>query len=698
MQTNRFLSLRWRVMLFAVVLTLAMTGVYFIALRWSGSTSLPQEKIWSEHVRAVDARSQSMFVQQQTRVREIASLAQALQLNDSLQPRLESAASESEHIVVTDLDEVESPIAQAAIENGSSAGFEETSDGLVLYIAMRILDREGEPAGVAMVGQDGATILNALYDGGVSDLALFDANGTLIQTTFPSNNVIFNPPREIGVLDISDIQPQQTLKIGEALYQVAYVPLNFGETSIGSVGVLLPDTMPFAAETGRQLSGLALATAAAAFVITLFVILDRILRRVRRVTQTAERLAAGDSFARTGMRGGDEIGVLGQALDRYAEVVAKRQDVLRADLRRQRREVEHLQAVIESMPDGVLVQDANGRVIMMNENARRLLGSQHGSGNVEELTAHVTDKLGPALAPGLYSLGSPQQVDINDRMLSAQAAAVTNLVGIRLGTVVMLRDITEEVKRERAREKLLQELETNVQQPLAGIANPAKNMLITDFAREITKHAVALQKTVIELREMSDPNVRAMPEPTQHPILLDTLVWSVANEWRQVAQANNLTLHVMIEKSGLYVLGNERRLRWAIGNVIDNSIKYTPPGGALTLEIRDDVSEGRAHLRVRDNGVGISPTELPNVFTRFYRGNPVTNGGRTLRVPGTGQGLSTAKQIFESHGGSISIKSRPGVGTAVYLTIPLTAPVGLELPGNVDLEGETVRITPTNAN
>lgn len=694
MQT-RFFSLRWRVMIFAAFLTLAMAGAYALALRWSGSTSLPQEQIWTEHVRAVDGRGQTLFRQQQVRVREIVSLAQVLESNDSLQPRLESAASTDEHIVVTDLDGADSPVARAALDNGSAAGFEQTADGVVLYVAMSVIGRNDEPIGVALVGQDAARVLTVLHDDSVGEMALFDLDGTLIQTTIQSGDVSFNPPREIGDLDIADIQPQQSLRLGNKLYQVAYVPLNYGTSQVGSVGILLPDTMPFAAETGRQLAGLALASAAAAFVITLFLIVDGMLRRVRRVTKTAQRLAAGESYVRTGMQGSDEIGSLGQALDRYAEAVKERQDVLRADLRRQRREVEHLQSVIEAMPDGVLVQDIDGRTIIMNENARKLLGSQHGSSNVEELTKHVTDKLGAALAPGLYSLGSPQQVDVNDRMLSAQAAAVTNLLGNRLGTVVVLRDITEEVKRERAREKLLEQLEANVQQPLASMANPSKNMLMTDFAREITRHAVGLQKMVVEMREMTDPNVRAMPEPTQHPILLDTLVWSVANEWRQVAQANNLTLHVMIERAGLYVLGSERRLRWAIGNIIDNAIKFTPPGGALTLEIRDDVREGRAHLRVRDNGVGIAASELPHVFTRFYRGNPVTNGGRAIRVPGTGQGLSTAKQIFEAHGGSISIKSRPGVGTAVYFAIPLTAPVGLELPGGVDLEGETVRITPT---
>jgi signal transduction histidine kinase len=149
---------------------------------------------------------------------------------------------------------------------------------------------------------------------------------------------------------------------------------------------------------------------------------------------------------------------------------------------------------------------------------------------------------------------------------------------------------------------------------------------------------------------------------------------------------------VQIEKSGLYVLGDERRLRWAIGNIVDNAIKYTPSGGALSLEIKGE-DNGMARLRIRDNGVGIQAAELPNVFTRFYRGTPTAPNGEVIHVPGTGQGLSVARQIIEAHGGRIHIKSSPGVGTAVYFTLPLTAPVSIELPYlTADMEGETVRL------
>jgi two-component system, OmpR family, sensor kinase len=124
------------------------------------------------------------------------------------------------------------------------------------------------------------------------------------------------------------------------------------------------------------------------------------------------------------------------------------------------------------------------------------------------------------------------------------------------------------------------------------------------------------------------------------------------------------------------VLGDERRLRWAIGNLVSNAIQYTPAGGKVTMEIRGD-DKGMARMRVRDTGVGISRQDQPYVFTRFYRGTPTTADGIALRVPGTGQGLTVARQIVQAHGGEIRLKSKQGVGTAVYFGLPVTAPEGL---------------------
>ncbi|MBC8100605.1 MAG: ATP-binding protein, partial [Armatimonadetes bacterium] len=133
------------------------------------------------------------------------------------------------------------------------------------------------------------------------------------------------------------------------------------------------------------------------------------------------------------------------------------------------------------------------------------------------------------------------------------------------------------------------------------------------------------------------------------------------------------------------------RLRWAIGNLVDNSIKYTPPGGTIVLEVRGEEAN-YAQLRLRDNGVGILADEQPHLFTRFWRGTPTLPDGRVLRAPGMGQGLHVVKRILEMHGGALQIRSKPGVGTAVYFRLPLTASESFDLPQLYanGLEGDTM--------
>lgn len=448
------------------------------------------------------------------------------------------------------------------------------------------------------------------------------------------------------------------------------------------------------AEVQRQIAGVLLAALAAAVVVVVFVVVSRTANRALYVAETAAALAAGELTARTGLRATDEIGAAGEALDRYADHVQERHDLLRDDLRRQRRRVAHLTAVLEALPEGIVVQDRDGTVVLMNERARTLLGAHRMRENdTQALTAFAADALGPALAPGLYALGAPHQLDLDGRVLRAQAAAIVAAGDRRIGTVIALHDITEDIRRDQLREMLLEQAERDIQEPLHNLTNRARPLPDAAFTRELRRYASDLQKLVLELRELNALSLQQLTERGQRPINLDTLVWSVANEWRQVAQANNLTLQVTIGRSGLHVLGNEHRLRWAIGNLMDNAIKYTPPGGDISLEVRGETPDGKAHLRLRDNGVGIAPEELPHVFVRFYRGNPIAPSGRPLRVPGTGQGLSTARQIIEAHGGRIGIMSKLNVGTAVDFTLPLTAPVSLELPMiHVDMEGETVRI------
>lgn len=456
-----------------------------------------------------------------------------------------------------------------------------------------------------------------------------------------------------------------------------------------------------------QLTGLILSSLAAGAVISTFIVLSWLVKRVNKVTRAAERLTDGDMTARTNMRPTDEVSRLGHALDAYADSVQTRQDELRVSMRRQRREIEHLTSVLEALHDGVVVQDLSGQVTFINETAKNLLDLPGGlrsaveDGRIDALTHAITNTLGTALAPGLFALGEPRRFELNTadpdraRVLNVQAAAIMAINKQRIGTVLVLRDATDESRRERARELLLSRMQDEIGAPVDdAIIQGSVPDGMEEFTREIARRSVTLQKMLVEMRDLISSLPRSATR-TDRPLNVDKLVYALINEWRSTATAANLTLEANIERPGLSVFGDERRLRWAIGNLIDNAVKYTPPGGKITLEVKGEDSKGMVRLRLLDTGVGIALEDQPNVFTRFYRGTPTTEGGRTIRVPGSGQGLTIAKEIIDSHGGRLSIKSTPHVGTAVYFTLPTTDQrLDTSLPrfgGSID--DETIQLT-----
>lgn len=733
-RSPRFVSLQWRVVLplFAVVLVVAMCGAYLLAHHLGSEMQIPQEQVLLNSSRAVSERAAALYDRQRQEAQRVAFTAGVAEALRSRQPetlqrlldgplrlvgldsliitdrqgtevlgmlRVESRDA-SDYAVSSGTDLSREPVIRDVLDGGyvGATGLMRTAQNLLLYTAVPISD-SGEVVGVALVGQRLETALNALNNSAVIDVAVYSPDGALARTTLPLTDAALDGlaiPPEVFDRALTAAGTAQPFVIGGQPYQGVYFPFQFGPNILGVMAVIAPDSLPTLAEMGRQLAGLVMALLAGAAVIAVFAGINiTVISRANRITRVARELASGQSFARTGMKATDEIGAIGQALDRYADYTQERQDALRASLRRQRRETEYLTAVLESMPDGVVVQDNDGRVLMMNEPAKKMLGSYRvsRSAGLNDLTAAVTDGLGPALAPGLYMLGDPRRVELEDKLLSAQAAAVLDLSDQRVGTVIILRDITSQVRLERAHDALLRRATQEVQKPLADAARAeAKRQPQAALPRELARHAVSLQKLIAEMRALSGGDAPDSPQ-RQRPLLLDTLVWTVANEWRQIAQAANLTLDVNIEQKGLHILGDERRLRWAIGNLVDNAIKYTPPGGKVLLDIRGEAN-GHALLRVRDNGVGIAPDDLPHVFTRFYRGSPATAAGRAIRVPGMGQGLTIARQIVEAHGGRIEIRSKQGQGTAVFIALPLTAPVSLKLPllQTDDLEGETVQL------
>jgi len=166
------------------------------------------------------------------------------------------------------------------------------------------------------------------------------------------------------------------------------------------------------------------------------------------------------------------------------------------------------------------------------------------------------------------------------------------------------------------------------------------------------------------------------------PVELDRLVEEVAKEGEVLGRGKQVPVKIQ-EIEPLVVQGDGPRLKQLLRNLVDNSVKYTPSGGQVTLALRavrcetpatnskfetqSSPSPHWAEIEVRDTGIGIAAEALPRIFERFYRVDPA----RSRETGGAGLGLCIAKTIAEAHGGRIEVQSTPGVGSAFTLLLPL---------------------------
>ncbi|MBZ0320611.1 MAG: HAMP domain-containing protein [Anaerolineae bacterium] len=726
-----YVSLRTRLLvpLFAVMLVIVTTGAYLV----SQNLMRTQE---DDEVRDVLVRSQTLSaqtaqigVEMREEIRRITFTSGVLenvaaQNGPALQTLIEPLAELAtlDLVIVTGADSQEilslqrveidglvdytvaeksdvsslEPIFQAMSQQPRS-GFVQTGLGVMLVTSGPIFSPTDQMMGIVTVGRRLDHVLALLDSPAAENLAVFAGDGRLLRTTLPDNEAVLNalhlPLETVNqTLGLVGQVPTENITLDGERYQVAYIPFTVDTQPIGVLGIYQPTYVAYSGDMARQLTSLTFATLTAAILIVFYLFTVRLLSRVNRVRRTAEALAAGQLDARSRLRANDEIGVLGGALDHFADVMGQQNDLMVKSLRRERRENSRLAAILESLPDGLIVLDSDGRVLMMNTQARNLIGGIRTlrSASFQQLTAATTETLGPALAPGLYAMGQPVPVLHQDRILEAQVAAIVTVTGGRLGKLVTLRDITEMVQREQRHEVLVEKLSDEVHLPVSHVAQdaalravdlrgtPTSDSLML-FAREIARNARAMQRIIGELRELNTINRQDL-ERGQKPILLSDVMWRVAAQWKKAAAAAEVLLEVRLPTEACYVLGDERRLRWAIGNVVDNAIKYSPPNSTIQITAIEQAEKSTALIRVEDQGVGILAQDLPNIFQRFYRGTPTLPDGKVIETPGTGQGLYLSRKIVRTHGGEMTLESIAGQGTIVEMSLPLTSPVTLEMP------------------
>jgi two-component system sensor histidine kinase MtrB len=181
-----------------------------------------------------------------------------------------------------------------------------------------------------------------------------------------------------------------------------------------------------------------------------------------------------------------------------------------------------------------------------------------------------------------------------------------------------------------------------------------------EFLRESQAQLARLQWITTNLLDLSRLDAGIAGLSLGRHAAADIVESAVAGS-RAAARQKNVSLDVGATDSSLVLVCDGQRVQIALANLVANAVKFVQPGGAVSVEASS--VDGRVSFTVRDNGPGISPEELPLIFDRFYRGKGASGDG-------AGLGLAIARSVANAHGGNVSVRSAPGLGSIFTLEIP----------------------------
>jgi signal transduction histidine kinase len=325
-----------------------------------------------------------------------------------------------------------------------------------------------------------------------------------------------------------------------------------------------------------------------------------------------------------------------------------------------------LSAIINSTQDAVLVTTLKNETILLNPAAQELLqvnGQPTQGQPISELTCN--EELLKLLSPKSPSSGEVPFPD--GRTMWATVVEIPEV-----GRVMVLRDISAFKALDKMKRDFVAAFTHDLRTPLATVKGyielvrmdgPVTTRQEEDL--EGMTRAANLMKSLIEdLLELS--RLERLEALTRENVDLETVVQTSINAIKPFAQSKKIDLVLNETRSGLIVEGNIVLLSRAVGNLIDNAIKYTQTGGKIHIKLGQN-NNHHATIAVVDNGPGIAVKDLPRVFEKFYRARPELDD-----IPGTGLGLAIVKTITEQHGGQVWVESQPNVGSTFTISLPLS--------------------------
>ncbi len=358
------------------------------------------------------------------------------------------------------------------------------------------------------------------------------------------------------------------------------------------------------------------------------------------------------------------------------------------DVTERKTAIDTLTAVLNTVDEGIITTDAEGRILMANTQTSEMFACR----NEELIGKPLWMLLSPPHRPDasiqdMQQFVAAKQLQTPGFFLDLEGQSCTGrtfpiemriqsfVLADRRTYTVSIRDVTERREYDRLRDDFVSTVSHELRTPLASIMGWTETLLtehpgpLTDlqkrFLNTVYASSVRLDKLIEEILTVSRiqrGTLRLNPTRFNPSQLL-------ANALNDLApQANARTIRLVVEDhwpADELLDGDVERLEQSMKQLLANAIKFSPQGGEVL--VRSERREGAWRFEVEDHGMGVEADEIPLIFQRFYRGK----AARKAQVQGAGLGLYVCKAVAEGHGGDVTLTSEPGVKTVAHLHIPL---------------------------
>mgnify|MGYP000963589329 CR=1 FL=1 len=438
-----------------------------------------------------------------------------------------------------------------------------------------------------------------------------------------------------------------------------------GEMVIIRMAVAMDDIDTRVVQMNRVIWYGGLAAICLAFLIT-YMITRRTVKPLIRLTQAAQSIAAGnyDEIPDSNYR--NEIGVLTRA---FSQMSLQIQDQLVAIDTEKRK----FSKIVDQMADGIVIVDDEGKIRLINPAANTMLSDNRKIEIGESLAQSIRYYQIVELYNKTIETKIPQSAYFELQQTQRYVHIFSSLLeGTETSGVLMLfQDLTHQRKLESMRQEFVSNVSHELRTPLASlraINETVERSIESDpssakyFLSRMDIEIEKLDQMVMELLDLARIESGRVQLNMTSGNVTELLNQSV-NRMKMQAERAGIEISSQCRETLPEIMMDVERIEQVLVNLIHNAIKFTPPGGKITLSAQ--LERESIIIQVNDTGAGISEEDLSRIFERFFKTDRARSTG------GTGLGLSIAKHVVEAHGGKIWVESALGVGSTFSFSLPI---------------------------